>query len=170
MKIEIIPLEKVVIDGVSVGFGMERAAVEAAIGCGEQVGQRCYYYNSEMAVDYDADDRVEFIEFLGGIDGELRPAIYGVSAFDAPADELTALLEQKNDGEVDDSEAVYAYTYLEISVGVYRETTPADVLEMIEQMQSDGIDAENNEDVQADRRRAGHWATIGVGVAGYYRR
>ena len=170
MTIEIIPLEKVVIDGASVAFGMDRAAVEAAIGCGEQVGGRSYYYDSEMAIDYDEDGLVDFIEFLGGIDGKLRPEIFGVSAFDTSADELAALLEEKNDGEVDDSEAEYTYQYLELSVGIYRETTPGDVAEMVEEMEADGICTEDNADVQAERRKADHWATIGIGTEGYYRR
>lgn len=123
-----------------------------------------------MAIDYGDDNTVEFIEFLGGIDGSLHPVIYGVSAFDTAADELADLLRQKNGGEIDDSEQGYSLCFLNISVGVYREIRPSDVTEMIEEMQSDGIPVENNEDIASEMRRADHWATIGVGVAGYYRR
>lgn len=170
MNIEIYPLEKVVIDGASIYLGMERSSVEAAIGKGQHVGNRFYYYGSEMAVDYGADQKVEFIEFLGGIDGSLRPIIYGVSAFDTPADELVELLKQKNDGRVNDSEQGYSFSFLNISIGVYRETRPSDVIEMLEEMKVDGIPTENNEDVAAEMRKANHWATIGVGVHGYYQR
>ena len=51
MSIEIFPLDKVVIDGVAIYLGMEQAAVEAAIGKGEVIGNRCYYFNSKMAID-----------------------------------------------------------------------------------------------------------------------
>lgn len=170
MQIEIYPLEKVVIDGVSICLGMERAAVEAAIGGGECVRKRHYYYDSEMAIDYSDDGKVEFIEFLGGIDGVLHPSIYGVSAFDAPADELAMLLKEKNGGQIHDSEAEYSRAYLNISIGVYRETIPTDVIAMIEEMKADGVTVENNEDVQAEQRKANHWAAIGVGAVGYYRR
>lgn len=170
MNIELFPLDKVVIDGVSVCLGMEQVAVEAAIGKGEFVGHRYYYYGSEMAIDYGADKKVEFIEFLGGDGGSLRPMIYGVSAFDIPADELTELLKRENNGEVDDSERGYSYAFLNISVGVYREIIPADVTEMIEEMESDGgITAEDREDIEIETWRANHWATIGIGVAGYYK-
>lgn len=168
MNIEIYPLEKVVIDGVSVCLGMEQTAVEAAIGKESYEGERYYYYNNELAIDYDAHKRVEFIEFLGGVDGSLRPTIYGVSVYDTPADELTALLRQKNDGEVDDSEEGYSYAFLNISVGVYREIRPQDVAEMIKEMKADGIPTDDNVDLAADIRRADYWATIGIGVAGYY--
>ena len=169
MKIELYPLEKVTIDGVSIDLGMERPAVEAILGRGEHVGERYYFYDSEMAINYDQNGKVEFIEFLGGIDGSLHPFIYGVPAFEMPADELTALLREKNRGEIDDSEEGYSYAFLNISVGVYREIRPTDVAEMIEEMKADGIDVEHNADLAADIRRANHWATIGIGVSDYYR-
>ena len=170
MNIEIYPLEKIIIDGVSIYLGMEQSAVESAIGKGQLAGKRYYYYNTEMAIDYSENKTVEFIEFLGGIDGSVHPVIYGVSAFDALADELANLLRQKNDGEIDDSEQGYSLAFLNISVGVYRERRPSDVMEMIEEMRADGIPTENNEDVAEEMRKANHWATIGVGVGGYYQR
>lgn len=87
---------------------------------------------------------------------------------DVDAETLISLLKQKNDGEIDDTEQGYSYGFLNISIGVYREIRPEDVLEMIEEMKIDGISTENNEDLEADKRRANHWATIGLGVAGYY--
>ena len=168
MNIELYPLEKAVIDGISIYLGMAQTDVEAAVGAGKPVGKRHYYYNSEMAIDYDADKKVEFIEFLGGIDGSLRPVLYGVSAFDTPADELAELLRGKNAGAVDDSERGYSLSFLNISVGVYRETTPSDIAETIEEMKAAGISPENNRDLEADIRKAHHWSTIGIGIPGYY--
>ena len=147
MNAEIYPLEKVVVDGVSIYFGMDQSAVETAIGKGQLAGKRYYYCNNDMAIDYSDHKTVAFIEFLGGIDGSLHPVIYGVSAFDSPADALA---------------------FLHISVGVYRETRPSDVLEMIEEMKADGIPTEDNEDIAAEMRKANHWTTIGAGAAGYY--
>ncbi|MDE6231744.1 MAG: hypothetical protein K2M60_00140 [Lachnospiraceae bacterium] len=168
MNVEIYPLDKVVIDGVPIHLGAEQTVVETAIGKGQPEGKRCYYYNSNMAIDYSADKKVEFIEFLGGIDGYLHPQIYGVSAFDTYAEELVKILTQKNNGKVDDSEQGYSFAFLNISVGVYRETRPSDVEEMIEEMKANGISTDNNEDVENEMRKANHWATIGIGVAGYY--
>lgn len=141
MKIKLIPLDRVEIDRKAVCLGMEKDTVEALLGKGESVRNRQYYFQNELAVDYDDNRRVEFIEFLGGIDGALQPEIYGVSAFASAADDLTALLMRENNGEIDDSEQGYSYCFLNISVGIYR-----------------GI------------RQAEHWDTIGIGVTGYYRR
>lgn len=65
MHIEIYPLEKVKIDTAEIYLEMEKSALEAAIGKGQLLGNRYYYYNCEMAVDYGPDMRVRFIELLG---------------------------------------------------------------------------------------------------------
>jgi len=90
------------------------------------------------------------------------------SAFDILTDELTDLLRQKNDGKIVDSEQGYSFSYLNISVGVYREMRPFDVMEMIKVMKADVIPIVNNKDIALEMRKTNHWATIGVGVAGYY--
>ncbi|MDE7229653.1 MAG: hypothetical protein K2N56_04160 [Oscillospiraceae bacterium] len=168
MNIEIFPLDKVLIDGVSVFLGADRSTVEAAIGAGELAGKRYYYYKGNMAVDYDSSDKVKFIEFLGGVDGELHPVIYGVPAFETTADKLTELLTEKNNGEIDDSEHGYSYGFLNISVGVYRTRIPDDIEDMIEDAEEDGEELDD-EDIEFERRKADHWATIGIGVKDYYR-
>ena len=58
MNIEIFPLNKVMVDGVSVCLGMERSAVENAIGTGQLIGKRYYYYNNELAIDYNWHCRI----------------------------------------------------------------------------------------------------------------
>lgn len=172
MNIEIYPLKKVVIDGVSISLGMEKSDVEALLGNGDYDEKLSYYYNDEMLVAYDEDGKVEFIEFLGGIDGELRPTIDGISIFDAPADDLVDFLNEKNQGKIDNSEEGYSLAFLNLSVGVYREVLVSEVLEMMEEMKADGIDIDNNEEVQVEleteMRKANHWATFGIGIEGYY--
>ncbi len=170
MNIEIFPLEKVVFDGIPVCLGMARSAVDNAIGIGQLIGKRYYYCNNELAIDYNENGTVEFIEFLGGAEGLLQPTIYGMSVFGTDAEKVAELLKQKNGGKIIDPEQGYSYSFSNISIGVYREIRPADVMEMMEEMKADGIPTEDNEDLAADMRRANHWATIGVGVAGYYQR
>ena len=168
MKIEICPLDKVVIDGVAICLGMERPAVEAAIGKGNLTGQRAYYFNNEMAIDY-SNNKVEFIEFLCGVDGMLKPTIYGISVFEAQANDLLSVLREENNGVIGDTENGYAYQFPNISVGVYREAVPEEITEMIEEAASFGTPMSENE-IAYEMKRANHWATIGVGVAGYYQR
>lgn len=168
MKIEIFPLDRVVIDGVSVYFGMKKSAVEALIGSGQAIKARHYYFNDEMAIDYH-EDKVDFIEFLGGVDGKLKPIIYGTSAFDINAAELVEMLKAKNSGEICDTENGYSYQFASISVGVYREAIPEDVTDLIEESTRLG-DPLSNDEIQNEMKRADHWATIGCGGTCYFQR
>ncbi len=120
-----------------------------------------------MRIDYDEEDRVSFIEFLGGMEGSVQPMINGKSVFKMNADELLELLVVMNNGDIDNSEAEYSYAFLNISVGIYRETTPDDVREMIEESKRAG-EPMSRCDIDAELKKANHWATIGIGVKGYY--
>ena len=133
MNIQIYPLDKVVFGNVSIYFGMEKSAVELALGVGETIGKRYYYFNSEVAIDYQ-ENKVDFVEFLGGVDGALKPIIYGVSAFDANATELVDVLKANNSGEICDDENGYSYQFSNISIGVYREALSDEIAEMIEEV------------------------------------
>ena len=119
MDIEICPLDKVLVDEEAICLGMEQSTVEAATGKGILVGKRYYYFNDEMAIDYN-DNKVDFIEFLSGTDGMLKPSIYGISVFESQADDLLKVLKEKNNGEINDTENGYSYQFHNISVGVYR--------------------------------------------------
>ena len=103
-----------------------------------------------------------------GLEGRLQPTIYGLPAFQTGAGELIEELTRRNDGPVDDREQGYSYAFLNISVGVYRSILPKDVRELIAEMEENGIPTLDDPDVERDRRRAEHWETIGIGVAGYY--
>ena len=168
MNIEIYPLKKILINHVAIYFGMEKSIVDTAIGNGQRIGNRYYYLNNEMAIDYN-DNKVEFIEFLGGIDGMLKPTIYGISAFDVQADDLFEILKKQNNSKIGDHENGYSYQFENISVGVYREAVPQEVEEMIKEAASFGNPMSDDE-IRYEMKRANHWATIGVGSAGYYKR
>ena len=170
MKIILKPLEGIEWNGNFISLGCSKTEVEGVFGNPQLVGQSYYYFQNELRFDFDKNGKLEFIEFLGGVDGCLNPVIYGISAFVCNASEVEEILTEKNAGEVDDSEGEYSKCFLDISVGVYREITPSDVLEMEQEMEEDGIPTEENEDLEADRRRANHWGTIGMGIAGYYKR
>lgn len=164
------PLKGLEWNGQLIPFGASKKEVEMVMGNPAIVNKSYYYFENELRFDFDKKGNIEFIEFLGGIDGKLKPIIYDMSAFESSTDELKKLLREKNAGEVDDAEGEYSSSFLNISVGVYRDITPGDVQEMIEDMKADGIPTEGNEDLENDKRRANHWGTIGIGIAGYYKK
>ncbi len=170
MRIEIVPLEEIVLEKGTIALGDDKTVIEKVLGQGTQTGDRHYYFNANMAIDYNSNNQVEFIEFLGGIDGELHPLIYNVPVFETEAEELAKLLCEKNGSEGNDLENGYSLSFSSISIGVYRETTPKAVQEMIDEMKGLGISTDDNDDVRIEWRKANHWATIGVGIQDYYRK
>ncbi|MDO4168985.1 MAG: hypothetical protein Q4D45_03710 [Lachnospiraceae bacterium] len=167
--IEIIPLVGIKLRNQSIHLLDSKERVESLLGNPGSIYENSYYYfENELRIDFNRCNCVEFIEFLGGIDGKIQPQIYGVKAFEEDADTLYTILKSKNHGEIDDSENGYSYCFFHISVGIYRETIPDDVQEMIEDAKEDGepMDAE---DIEYEMKKATHWDTIGIGIKNYYR-
>ena len=163
------PLIGMEFNGLSIRFGQSRAEVEKTLGEPEAVhNSRCYYFDSELALDFDKAGGLEFIEFLGGPDSALRPGLYGQDVFAADADELLALLSERNGPDINDDEAEYGYALRELSIGLYREITPADVKAMLLEMGSMNLESLGGVDVDEEMKKAHHWAAIGIGRKNYY--
>ena len=159
-KFVIQPLKGLEWNGSFLPLGALRREVAALFGNAEEVRGSYYYFNGELRIDFDASGAVEFMEFLGGPAGALRPFVYDTDVFESDAEELCALLREKNAGAAVREENGYSYAFCGISVGVYRESTPADIAEM------EGL--VSPEELAFEKRRAFHWATLGFGRAGYY--
>ena len=102
MDIKIIPLVGIEAGGTRIELGMSSDEIISRLGEPETVYKglpdtvQLYYYESEIRFDLDNENRLVFIEFLGGTDGKLMPEIYGVPAFRTKADELLDILTEKN--------------------------------------------------------------------------
>lgn len=127
MKITLFPLEKIIIDDKSLYLGANKDEIIRLLGEPEMIREqygggtwRHFYFNSDLAFDYNSEGRLEYIEFLGGHDGILKPYIYGVSAFDTEQKELVKILSENNNGDVDDSERC-SYAFKGSSVSVWTE-------------------------------------------------
>ncbi len=162
------PLEGICWNEYSISLENTKKEVEKVLGQPDIVENSYYYFDNELRFDFDNNEKVKFIEFLGGMEGTIQPQIYGVNAFTTEAEELYKTLKEHNVGENVDSENGYSYTFHGISVGVYREIIPEDMEEMIEEMKEEGVQIEGNEDLEVEKKRAYHWATIGIGRSGYY--
>ncbi len=171
MNVEVKLLDKIMIDDKNISLGMERKSVENILGVGNYFihdKNRVYYFNDEMRIDYGNDERIEFIEFLYGMDGNLQPIINGKAVFQIDAMELYNLLSDLNHGEIDDSEEPFSYGFLEISVGIYRESTAESVEELKTESEEDG-NPMSQEEYENEMKQATHWMTFGIGVKDYYR-
>lgn len=167
-NIEIIPLIGIRIDDITIDLSIPRQAVENLLGkpCGA-TEHSLFYFNHELRIDFDKNNKVEFIEFLAGMDGKIQPQIYGVYAFQTKADNLYNILNEKNHGSIEDSENGYSYGFLNISVGVFRPSIPENIQEMIEEAAEHGEPMETDE-IEYEMRKANYWSTIGIGIENYY--
>lgn len=166
--ITLFPLEGIEVDGRAIRFGMSRPVAEEILGSAKNVHRnRCYFLNSELALDFDGGGTLEFIEFLGGPGGELSPEVYGLPVFDTDAQELLELFEEKG-GPARDEDGGYTVTIPALSVGLYREISPADVEELIREMAKMDVTTLGHIDLAAEQRRASHWETVGLGKENYY--
>jgi len=163
----ICPLEGIRFDDVGIFFGMTRAQAEVVLGPVQKVHRnRCYFLDGELALDFDGADRIEFIEFLGGPEGKLVPELYGLSVFETDAEELLALLKEK--GSCEDLDGGYTVTVPALSIGLYREISPADVGELVRAMSRMDVTTLGHVDLAAEQRRAARWETVGIGRENYY--
>ncbi|EHO85964.1 hypothetical protein HMPREF0380_00816 [Eubacterium infirmum F0142] len=108
MKVEIFPLEKIRIEDKEFMIGMDASQAENMMGKAERrfenygsKSYRSFYFNSELGLDFDENGLLEFIEFLGGNEGMLKPYIYGLSVFETDAE--------------------FCYCFLNESIGLWRE-------------------------------------------------
>ncbi len=171
MKEEFIlnPLLGIEYKGMAINFGMSVEEVKNI--CGEApLKRRLYYFDNALAFDFDDDNKLEFIEFLGGEKGIPRPKIYGKYAFDLQANELVKLLTSHNGVEAQDDENGYSLGFLHISVGLYRSCTPLAIEESRQEMIADGCSAEEIEEYVAyEKEKSDYWECIGIGKQGYYK-
>lgn len=166
--IEIVPLIGIRTGDRHINLSASKASVEAVLGKPDKIRKDSFYYfQNELRIDFDAQGLVTFIEFLGGVDGTLQPRIYGIKAFQADADALYAVLKEKNNGDIIDNERGYSYAFSNLSVGIWRQSTPESIQEMITEAATDGNPL-SEADLADEIKLAAHWATIGIGVKNYY--
>jgi len=103
----------------------------------------------------DIDGVCSFLEIL------LCPIPFG--------EDLVSLLSERNNGLINDFEAEYSYAFLDISVGIYRDSTTQDIEEWIESEKEDGTYEEIIERLTEELEKSKHFCTIGIGIRDYYR-
>lgn len=169
MRYIITPLVGIEWDNGRISLGMSKDNVISILGEPFSIWDNSvYYFGNELRFDFNSDNELDFIEFLGGIEGKLKPVIFEIEAFSVLADELLTVLTNKNDGSVIDNENGYSYAFPEIGIGIYRESIPDDIDEMIKAAEEAG-EPLNKEDYNYEMSKAIHWASIGFGSKDYYR-
>lgn len=167
MLFTILPLKGIQWDNQNILLGSTKEDVEAKLGQPEIVDNSYYYFNSELRLDFSEKNELEFIEFLAGHNGDIQPTIYGIQAFQVSADELYHTLENHNSSDIIDNENGYSFAFPNIGIGIYRESTPNDVIDLITEMKELGIDVTENPNIEEEQLKASHWATISLASSNY---
>jgi hypothetical protein len=151
-----------------INLGDTKAKVYEQLGnSGTPDSETDYYCNNALQIHY-KNDKVDFIEFCN--DEVLEVEIYGINPFKTLADDLLALLKEKNGPVFNKREAPFSYAFKSISVGIFRESSESEVLESIDECKKDGTYEENKDWLEEDLEKFKYFQTIGIGVKGYYRK
>ena len=166
-KLTLLPLVGMEWQGQTLPFGASSQEADGVLGTPDQAGEkRRYYFDSELRLDFDGAGKLNFIEFLGGAGGALQPELYGVPLFRTDGEALLELLA--GHGTPTHLDGGYTVTVPEISLGLYREITPADVEAMVEEMARIDVTNLSHVDLEAERQRSRRWDTVGIGTKDYY--
>lgn len=163
---KLIPLVGIEWNGQTVSFGCGGDAVERVMGIPREKRGRQWFY-PDLRVDFDEGERLEFIEFLGGAAGEWSPELFGLDVFRTPAEELCAVLESRA-GEAEDEDGGYTFLYPSLSIGLYREVSPADIEQLVRAISRIDLTTLGHVDLAGEQRRAEFWETVGIGKENYY--
>ncbi len=166
MTIELVPLKGVVIDSKEINFNDNTDKIIESLGEPEYRQEsdktiKLFYYSNELRFDINKENnKLEFIEFLGGYEGKLKPILYGVNVFSTLADELVNIIE-KHDMNVL-SEDDISKVFINSSISLWRELTPT--------IYENEIKASDysNEEIEAFKQRALRWERVGIGYKGYF--
>lgn len=150
-----------------ISLGCTKDDVIKAIGMPKRPTETSFsYWGSSLRFEFE-DDKLVFIEFLGGIDGPFQPVVYGNPVFEMEWNDVVSMF-RKRDSEMTDEEMGRCVTFKNISVGLYRENTLETVGANIREYAAMGHPM-TAEAIMAEKRQAMHWDTFGIGKEGYYK-
>jgi hypothetical protein len=153
----------------AIQLGDDKNTVHSKLGKTDALGNDTdYYFENCLQIHYNKSNQVEFIEFCAG--GGIEPEIYGINPFKLLADDLIALLKEKNGPVFNKREAPFAYAFKTISIGIFRESSENDILESIEECKKEGTYKANEDWLLEDLEKFKYFQTIGIGSKGYYRK
>lgn len=169
-KIKLIPLIGIDIENIgTIQFGQNICDIKSKLGEPDsQDGTEIYYDQLNFRIDLTNENTIEFIEFHGPILENTEISIYDINPFIINANELLKILTAKNNGKIDDLEAPYCYSFMNISVGIWREFVETDIQNSIKEMKFAGDYEKSKKWLNQDLEKSKHFWSIGIGVEKYY--
>lgn len=133
-------------------------------------GTVLYLFNASLQIFFNDKNKAEFIMFGGGYNTQLDVSIYGINPFKTPAKQLVSLLKKENNNVFTDDDNGYSYEFCHISVSLWRESTPDDLAEITEDINSDShLSKQEKENfIATEFLKSNYFETIGIAVKNYY--
>ena len=100
----------------------------------------------------------------------MKITLNGIDVFKTKASELVSILECINGPDFIKEGNGYSYSFPKISVGLWRELTPKDYLELVAATKADGMYEEMKEDLAADYIKSEYFQIFNVASADYFGR
>lgn len=169
-KITLKPLEGIIVNEKKIDFGQTKNDIINLFGNPNyEEENQLFYDNLDVRFDLDENGLLEFIECQGPFSENSEFNIYDINPFKLQDNNLVDLLTNKNNGEIDDFEAPYSYSFLEISVGIWRASVPTDIESTIAEMKEEGTYEESKEVMDQDLEKSKYFWTVAVGKVNYYK-
>ncbi|KQT25996.1 hypothetical protein ASG22_04695 [Chryseobacterium sp. Leaf405] len=169
-KIILKPLEGILVNDKKIEFGQGKNDIINLLGKPDNDEEEQFYYDSlDVRFDFDDNGGLEFVECQGPYSENTEFSIYDINPFKLYDTDLIDFLTNKNNGEIDDFEAPYSYSFLEISVGIWRASIPVDIESTITEMKEEGTYEESKEIMDQDLEKSKYFWTIAVGKTDYYK-
>jgi hypothetical protein len=129
-----------------------------------------YYTSLGFHVHYDKDEKVEFIEMMSDFQAVFE--LYEKNPFTAEIDEIVKILSDKNGTEINLIEAPESYLFLNLSLGIFRSSTPEKMSEYIEQYRKDEPESFKNgtpDRLSEDLEKSKYFTSLSIGNRNYFR-
>jgi hypothetical protein len=167
-KINIIPKNGIEI----INIGDERAFVNKRVKgfTAYENGKIDYYTNYGFHIHYDDKNLVEAIEIMFDMQGVFE--LYEKNPHTTEIDEMIEILKAKNNGETNPIDEPEDYMFLELSLGIFRGSTPEKYQLFIEQYKKEEPDIFNNDTPEwmlVEFEKTKHFQTCLIGNKDYFR-
>jgi hypothetical protein len=129
-----------------------------------------YFTEYGFHIHYNENDVVEFIEIMGDMQSTFE--LYGKNPFATDTKLLVDELTEKNNGEINLINAPQDYIFLDLSLGLFRSSTPEKFLKYMEQTKLENPEDFTNgtpEWMLEDFEKVKYFQTIALGNKDYFR-
>lgn len=166
MKLELLVHKGIKINGEDIFFEMNINDIKLDETV-ERSGSTYYFFDNNLQIGTE-NQLIYDITCCIDEDSTLRPTFAGKSLYNLEADTMMELLSEELKENPVITENGHSYTWKRSDVSCWRQITPEEAQEELEESKEDGDYEEMKEDIEKDILRAKFFNTITIGIQGSY--